>query len=190
MQGNRLPTPVQQNVATVVPRRVDQTVNSVLGGDSEPDELSELESRTMETFKKYNIPLRLAYGVASAEGGKIGDNNFTNLGAVDSDPNKAIDFKSIEEAATASARLLSGTADTTFYGNGAPGKQQFADAYALRDDPEAMIQAVYQAGFAGEPKTWKQRSIDSKPRPGAGIYYDHWDEFVKDTPGWKRWSER
>lgn len=144
--------------------------------------LTPMEKATMETFKQYGIPWQVAYGIAGGENGHI---NHFNLGAVDSNPNAAVPFASALHEATAAARFLSGQADTSFYGNKAAGKQAFLNAYSKRQDPAAMLQAVRDAGYAGDPVTWKQRSIDAG---GAGRDFDTWDSFIKATPAWKKWD--
>jgi hypothetical protein len=148
-----------------------------------PSSLSEIEQRTLPTFQQYGIPPAVAYGIAGAEGGKIGSNNIYNLGAYDSNPQNAFHYDSPEAAATASAKLLSGR-----YELGTPGSGKFdtryLDAYKLSNDPVATLHAIYQAGYAGDPKTWKARSIATG---GAGKYFDDWDEFVRSTPAWKKW---
>jgi hypothetical protein len=135
----------------------------------------------MPTFDQYEIPREVAYGIADAEGGKIGENNIYNIRAYDSNPQAALDFGSMEAAATAAAKLLSGQYQRS---NGKT-DTRYKDAYERRADPAEMLKLIMLAGFAGDPSTWKQRSA---AQGGAGLKYDSWDSFVKDTPGWKKWS--
>lgn len=143
-------------------------------------EMTPYENLTSQTFDNYKIPRPVAYGIASAENGK---NNTFNIGAHDSTPTMAPQWDELT-AATKAAKLLSGQANTEFYGNGQEGKDAFAAAMKLIASPSAMLQAIQDAGYAGNPKTWRQRSISAG---GAGITYPTWADFVKDTPGWKRW---
>jgi len=142
------------------------------------------EARTLPTFDKYKIPREVAYGIAAAENGKI---NKFNIGAVDSNPQNAVKYQDVESAATSAAKLLSGTAEDTFYGNGAKGKEAFRKAYMMKGDPIAMLKAIQDAGYAGDPKTWKARSIATG---GAGKHFNSWSEFVRQTPAYKKWSKK
>lgn len=123
-----------------------------------------------QILSSYEIPLPVFYGMRDAEGGVIGSNNPMNIGAFDSNPTAAVNYPTPEEGIEAFARLISGD-------------KRYEKAYKLRNNPEAMLQAIMDAGYAGDPKTWKQRSIDTK---GAGSTYDTYSEFVKDTPGWRK----
>jgi len=142
------------------------------------------ESRMMGTADEQKIPREVFFGIAAAENGKI---NKFNLGAVDSNPGKAVKFDSDLAAATSAAKFLKGEMNTEFYGNKEEGKKQFTDAYKYRKDPSKYLQAIRDAGYAGDPATWKQRSVDAK---GAGLHFDTWDEFVKNTPAYKKWSKK
>lgn len=137
-----------------------------------PD-MSDYEKRTLETYDKYNIPRAVAYGIANAEGGKIGKNNRFNIGAGDANPQNAWDFDSDLAEATAASKLLSGESD-----------KRYKNTQYYLDDPVGFLRAVETAGFAGDPATWKERS---KSQGGAGNTYNSWSDFVMDTPSWKRW---
>jgi hypothetical protein len=146
-----------------------------------PD-MTDYERLTAETFDKYEIPRAVAFGMAGAENGT---RNRFNIGAWDSNPNNAMIQDDLSNA-TSAAKMLSGQADTSFYGNGEAGKQAYAKAYAQRKNAAKMLQMIRDAAFAGDPKTWKQRSIE---QGGAGQFYDSWDEFIKNTPAWRKWSK-
>ena len=139
------------------------------------------EKPVVTIFDEYDLPREVIFGIASAEGGKIGSNNIFNIGAYDSDPGAAINYKSPEEGALAVAKLLSGTFTK------ADGRvdTKYKEAYDNRDNPAKMLEMIQDAGYAGDPATWKKRSADSG---GAGLYYDSWSEFIMDTQGWKKWS--
>jgi len=147
-----------------------------------PKKLNDYERLTLETFRKLGIPEEVAYGIAAAENGY---NNRFNLGAVDSNPSAAPIQPDLANA-TAAAKFLSGRLPVDEYGNGALGKKAFEEAYTKRDNPIDYLLAIMNAGFAGDPATWKERSIATG---GAGQHYDTWDEFVRATPAWKKWSK-
>lgn len=144
------------------------------------------EQLTYDTFKKYQIPPAIAYGMAAAEGGT---RNRFNIGAHDTNPTAAPVMDDLTSA-SAAAKMLSGQQPDKFYSHGAKGKKSFADAYGKRDNPEAMLKAIMDAGYAGDPKTWKKRSISEAKAAGghgAGENFDYWDQFVKSVPAWKKW---
>jgi len=140
------------------------------------------EDLTLETFNNYGIPPQVAYALAAGENGP---RNRFNIGAHDGNPQNAPVWDDLTSA-TKSAKMLSGTANSEFYGAGEKGKQAFANAYALREDPEEMLAGIRDAGFAGDPATWKARSIAQN---GAGKNFDTWDEFIMNTPAWRRWRQ-
>lgn len=154
-----------QRLATPTPMR------RVLSAPTPTPVLDELESRTLPTFKQHKVHPSIAYGIASAEGGKIGDYNVWNMNATDANPQGAYNYDSYEAAATDAAKLMVKMID----------KMEAQGA-----TPEEQLVAIQNAGYAGDPKTWKQRSIDTG---GAGIHYDSWSDFVKATKGWKKWSK-
>lgn len=137
------------------------------------------EKATMETFDKWNVPREVAFGIRKAEGGR---RNGFNIGAVDSNPGRARTFDNILAEATTAAKMLSGNANPEFYGNGEVGRQAFAEANQL--DPVKQIIAIMNAGYAGNPRTWQQRSAATG---GAGLMYPTWADFVQDTPDWRKW---
>lgn len=129
----------------------------------------ELERRTFPTFQKMGVHPAVAYGIAQAEGGRIGKNNIWNLNAVDSNPNLAYNYDSPEAAATDAAKLI-----LKMMGVNGP-----------ISNPSEAIEVIQNAGYAGDPKTWKQRSIDTG---GAGINFDSWADFVRATQKYKKWG--
>ena len=50
-----------------------------------------------------------------------------------------------------------------------------------------MLKGIRDAGFAGDPKTWKARSIAQK---GAGQFFDTWDEFIRNIQATRKWKGR
>lgn len=143
-------------------------------------EMTEFEKLTADTFDKYKVPRAVAFGIAAAEGGK---RNKFNIGAVDANPGRAPVWDDLETA-TKAAKLLSGTANPEFYGNGEVGKLAYGKAYEQRASPSAMLKLIEEAGYAGDPRTWKARS---KASGGAGNIYSSWSDFIMDTPAWKKW---
>lgn len=129
--------------------------------------MNELERRTLPTFQQYGIHPAVAFGTAQAEGGRIGTNNKWNINAIDSNPGLAYDYPSLEAAATSAAQLM----------------QNLINKYHGGSTPEGQLRALV-THFAGDPATWKQRSIATG---GAGKYFDSWDQFVKATNAYKKW---
>jgi hypothetical protein len=121
-------------------------------------------------LSQYQIPPSVFYGMRDAEGGKIGANNPMNIGAFDSNPQNAANYNSPEAGIEAFAKLIAQN-------------PRYAEAYAQRNNPDVMLQAIMDAGYAGDPSTWKQRSASTG---GAGKTYDTYAEFVKNTPGWRK----
>ena len=149
------------------------------------EEYKDYEKKYAKVADEYEIPREVYFGIACAENGKI---NRFNLGAVDSNPKKAIKFDDENSGAISAAKFLSGKANVEFYGNGQKGKEAFEKAWDNRDNPEKMLKLIEAAGYAGNPKTWKQRSIDQDPENGAGLIYNSWSEFIMAVNGWKKWS--
>lgn len=145
--------------------------------------MNDYENMTAETFDQMGVPRSIAYGIGDAEGGSI---NRFNIGATDANPTDAVRYPDKLSEATGAAKMLSGQAEPTFYGNGEAGRQAFEEALQ-QPTLDEILAAIRDAGYAGKPETWKQRSIDSG---GAGQFYDTWDAFVKDTPGFKKFENQ
>ena len=134
------------------------------------------EKTTMETFDNYKVPREVAYGIAQAEGGRIGKNNRFNIGAGDANPQNAWNFETPLHEATVAAKLLSGQSDA-----------RYAETQKYLKDPDGYLKAVENANYAGDPKTWKIRSAK---QGGAGNIYNSWSDFVKNTAAWKKWYKK
>jgi hypothetical protein len=145
-------------------------------------EMTPYEKLTADTFDKYGVPRAVGFGMAAAEGGK---RNTFNIGAPDGKAHLAPVWDELT-AATKAAKLLSGEANTEFYGNKEKGKQQFKSAAELKASPSAMLKAIEDAGYAGDKKTWKVRSASTG---GAGKIYNSWSDFIMDTQAWKKWKK-
>lgn len=142
-------------------------------------EMTPYEKLTAETFDNYGVPRPVAFGMAQAEGGR---RNKFNIGAFDSNPSNALIQDDLANATTA-AKMLSGKANTEFYGGGEPSRKKFEIATKL-GTPSAILAGYEDAGFAGDKNTWKARSAS---QGGAGKIYDSWKDFVMDTSGYKKW---
>lgn len=165
-------------------KKVEKKLTGEVMSDKYPTkELNKYEADTVKIFDEYEIPREVIYGMAKAEGGKIGSYNLFNVGAVDSDPKKAINYKSQNEATIAIAKLLTGT----FTKEDKTKDTKYKEAWQNRDNPVKMLKMIEAAGFAGNPDTWKERSIKDG---GAGINFDHWSDFVMATPEWKKWYNK
>ena len=143
-------------------------------------EMTDYEKMTGDTYDQWKVPRAVAYGIRKAEGGRI---NGFNIGAVDSNPGRAKRFDSQLAEATTAAKMFSGKANPEFYGNGEAGRVQFEEANNL-GTPSAVLHGIQQAGYAGDPKTWKARSAAAG---GAGLNYNSWEDFIMDTDEWRKW---
>lgn len=118
--------------------------------------------------EQYGIPMAVLMGQFAAEGRWKGlganRNNFFNINAVDENPNQASQYETPQAGIEAYAKLL---ADPTF---------RYAPAMQLRNDPVAMLKAIEQAGYAGDPTTYDRRSPNG---------YASYSDFVMNTPEWK-----
>lgn len=145
-------------------------------------EMTAYEKMTAPTFDQYKVPRAVAFGVGAGENGS---NNRFNIGAGDSRVALAPKWDELT-AATKAAKLFSGKANPGFYGNGETGRQQFEAANNL-GTPSAVLHGIQQAGFAGDPNTWKARSVATG---GAGTIYNSWEDFIMATPAWKKWAPK
>lgn len=136
-------------------------------------ELNQLEQSTLDIFKKHGINPAVAYGIAQAEGGKIGNHNVWNINATDSNPNGAFDYGSHQQAAEGAAQLIRSMLDK----QGVKG-----------NDPVAQIKAIEASGYAGDPKTWQHRSASTGGAGKNGV--KNWSDFVKSTNAWKKWADQ
>lgn len=147
------------------------------------------EAIASAVFKEYGIPLEVGFGQYAAEGRATGlgakRNNFYNIAAFDSNPNAAFSFTTPKEGVEAYAKFISGQYDR--YASPAV-KQKFAQAYNLKDDPIAYIRAIEQAGYAGDPRTYQQRTTAINPQTGKK--YSSYAEFVMNTPEWRKYYKQ
>lgn len=141
---------------------------------------TDFEKTALPILNQYGIPPSVAFGMRDAEGGKIGANNVFNINAVDSNPDAATNFATPEEGVRAFAQLL-----TT--------NPRYSQAYQDRGDIRKMIEDIQNAGFAGDPSTWRQRSIQQARqmgKQGAGELYKNYAQFVQNTPGWQKYMNQ
>jgi hypothetical protein len=173
--GTQAPAPVRLN-PTIAPT-AEPTVPIASPTPTPPDatptpQLNEFERPTLPVFQQYGVSPAVAYGIAAAEGGRIGQHNIWNINATDSNPNGATNYGSVQQAAEGAARLIS----------------HMLQAKGINStDPNVQLQAVEDAGYAGDPRTWRQRSASTG---GAGKTYNSWSQFVKSTPAWQRWTSQ
>lgn len=132
---------------------------------------NDFEKKALPILSKYQIPAAVAFGMRDAEGGKIGSHNVFNINAVDSNPSAAFNYNSPEAGIEAYAKLIAED-------------PRYSKAYAKRNDPDAMIEEITNAGYAGDPRTWKKRSVSTG---GAGKMFDSYADFVRNTPGFNRY---
>lgn len=132
--------------------------------------LDPVEQSTLPIFQQHGISPAVAYGIAQAEGGKIGQNNLWNINARDSDPNAANNYQNVQQAAQSAASVMA---------------NMLKKEGVTSKDPEKQLQAIEDAGYAGDPSTWQKRSASTG---GAGKIYKHWSDFVKATGAYNKWA--
>lgn len=139
---------------------------------------NDYEKLTMGTADKYNIPREIMFGIAQGEGGY---RNRFNLGATDTNPTAAPQLDDLT-AATLAAKLFSGQSKNS--------GTHYLPAYELRASPEAMLKKIQDLEYVGDPKTWKQRSIEqgrASGTRGAGEDYDSWFDYIVSLTSWDKW---
>jgi hypothetical protein len=143
-------------------------------------EMNEYEEKATPTFKKYELPNSVVLGIGAAENGF---KNKFNIGATDSNPTGAPIMDDLESA-TAAAKLLTGKYKLE-NGNIDERYKPAFNKYKQTGNEEQFLKDIENLGYAGDSKTWKERSIK---QGGAGKYYDKWSDFVMDTPAFKKWK--
>lgn len=126
-----------------------------------------LENVVLPITNQYGIPSAVAAGQFAAEGRLKGlgasRNNPYNIGAFDSNLDNTFQYPTIEKGIEAYAKLLSSD-------------PRYSQAYGLRQDPLKMLEALQNAGYAGDPKTYQQRAKNN---------YPSYSSFIQDTPEWR-----
>lgn len=135
---------------------------------------TDFEKMALPIVNEAGIHPAVAFGMANAEGGKIGSNNVYNINAVDSNPQAAHDYATPEDGVRAFTTLISED-------------PRYSKAFAARKDATKMLREIEAAGYAGDPKTWKSRS---KATGGAGKTYNKWSDFVGDVSGFRRYEDQ
>lgn len=159
------PTPTEAPPPTGVPIRPTQAPQ-VLGNNTGN---SGFEQQTLPIFQQHGVNPAVAYGIAAAEGGRIGQHNIWNINATDSNPQGATNYGSVQQAAQGAAQLI----------------QRMLQARGVTSsDPNVQLQAIEQSGYAGDPRTWQARSAATG---GAGRQFRSWSDFVRSTPAWNKW---
>lgn len=168
----------QEKIEQMRPKAVLGTQTNIGGGGPvlpmptpAPTNFEEL---ALEVLERNQIPPAVGLGIAQAEGGRIGSNNVYNINATDSNPEGANHYPDPEAGIQAFADLIAKN-------------PRYQRAFQMRDNPDAMIEAIQDAGYAGDPRTWKQRSMSTG---GAGKTFDEWADFVKSTKGYQRYSKQ
>lgn len=169
-------TPQPTTAPTQRPTTMPTSQPAILGARSnpvvspqQPAPTTDFEQATLPVFHQYGVSPAVAYGIAAAEGGKIGQNNIWNINATDSNPQGATNYGNVQQAAQGAAQLI----------------QRMLQARGVASaDPNVQLQAVEQSGYAGDPRTWQQRSASTG---GAGRQFRSWSDFVKSTPAWRKW---
>lgn len=136
-----------------------------IGNAGRPGTADFLESVVFPVTRQAGIPDAVAAGQFAAEGRMSGlgadRNNFFNLGAFDSNPNNAYSYQNPQAGVQAYADLLTG--------------DRFAPALQ-NEDPVAVLRAIQQLGYAGDPRTYGRRSDSG---------YSSYADFIMNTPEWR-----
>jgi len=147
----------------------------------DPTEEDFINKTVLPITRKYGIPDAVAAGQFAAEGRLNGlgasRNNFFNINAVDSNPNAAFSFATPKQGIDAYARYLTGQL-TDANGNPAYPSQQHQQLLQnafnkYKNNPVSYIQALSQAGYAGDPSTYGQRANNG---------YSDYAQFIASTP--------
>jgi len=131
---------------------------------------SDFEKQTLPVFQQHGISPAVAYGIAAAEGGRIGQHNIWNINATDSNPQGATNYSSIQQGALGAARLI---------------QRMLQSQGVTSNDQNVQLLAIERAGYAGDPNTWQQRSAATGGAGKNGVRY--WNQLVQSTPQWKNW---
>jgi hypothetical protein len=172
-QPSPTPVPFQKTQEfNPVPQSLDQSVSDFL------------ENTAFPVTRRYGIPDPITAGVFAAEGRLSGlgasRNNFYNINAHDSNPDRAFGYETPEDGVEAFAKFITGQFE---HYPSEEHRQRFLNAFQQnQNDPVAMIEAIGQAGYAGNPSTWVQRKIE---QDGVRPNVNSWAEFVRANPEWR-----
>lgn len=182
LQGlQMLPTPTPSNVAgngkwkvygqlpnsqvtQAPPQMPTQAPKQVMGAQTQ--QMSPHDQQAIAIFQQYGISPQVGLSILQAEGGRIGTNNPGNINATDANPTGAYNYATPQAGLAGAAKTMRALLD----------KQGIKS-----NDPNVQLQGIESGGYAGDPKTWRQRSIATG---GAGKQHPSWSSFVKATPQW------
>ncbi len=121
--------------------------------------------QTEQVAKEYDLPVSVVLGQLAAESGRgthkySSRNNFFNINANDANPDAAFSYKTPAEGIRAYADLITKS-------------PRYSRAYAARSNPDEYLRLLTEAGYAGDPKTYKKRAQNG---------FKRYDQFVKSTP--------
>jgi flagellum-specific peptidoglycan hydrolase FlgJ len=114
-------------------------------GDLTPAQLQDWESMKLMAKRLaplYNFPAKVIIAQMALESGRgtskycVQRNNCFGMGAYDSNPDSAFTFENKEQAILEYMRLI---------------KNRYPEAYAQRENPEEMIVAIKDGGYATDP---------------------------------------
>lgn len=138
-----------------------------VGRPPDQDVKTFLENVVLPITNQYGIPSAVAAGQLAAEGRLRGlgwsRNNPYNIGAFDNNLDNTYQYPTVEKGIEAYAKLLSSD-------------PRYSQAYGLRQDPLKMLEAIQNAGYAGDPKTYQERAENN---------YPSYSSFIKNTPEWR-----
>lgn len=140
-----------------------QTVSSVLGASSGPvaaqpsndlwGKFSDA-ARTEATARGYNPDVVIRQKALESNFGRSNfateRNNFGGIGAYDSNPNSAFNFKDIQDYLDYYFKMV---------------EKRYPQAYANRQDPQKYVEGLKQGGYATDPEyVWKVTHTPLNPR--------------------------
>lgn len=147
-----------------------------------------IQNKILPVTRKYDIPDAVAVGMFAAEGRNLGlganRNNFYNIAAFDSNVNSAFTFATPEQGVEAFAQFITGQYDR--YASDKH-KKKFRKAYTKyleHRDPVKYVQDIRDAGYAGDPNTWRQRKLE---QDGVETPFSDYAEFVFANPEWRKY---
>jgi Mannosyl-glycoprotein endo-beta-N-acetylglucosaminidase len=148
---------------------------------SNPDQFAQVAQPLADT---YGVPMAVAMGQKFGEnrGEPAAKNNFYNIGAGDANPELANTYDSPVHGIESYMKMITGQAEPSFYGNGEKGRQAYSDAYQrflkTKNTKQFLID-IQNAGYAGDPATWAQRSNSG---------YSSYSDFISNTPEYKKYG--
>jgi flagellum-specific peptidoglycan hydrolase FlgJ len=147
--------PAQAMAAESTPPAVQQQVPQF--GDTLKTQIPQnIQQMAAPIFQQYQIPPQVGFGQLAIEGhgthkySQAPFNNPYDIGAYDSNPDSAVRYPDLQKGIEAYAKLMSGKYELDHIGSG-KFDTRYANAYQLRNNPQAMLQEIAKVGYASNP---------------------------------------